>query len=236
MTNLTKGHRTALDKVDRSKQYHLTEAVSLIREIARAKFDETVEIAVRIGVDPRKADQNIRGTVVLPHGTGKSVRVAVFAKGEKAKEAEAAGAEVIGGEELVKRISEEGWLDFDKAVATPDMMGLVGRIGKILGPRGLMPNPKVGTVTVDVGRAVQELKGGKVEFRVDKAGNVHVPVGKVSFDTEKLVDNAGAVLDSLIKAKPSTAKGTYLQRISVSSTMGPGVRVDPNMIHKTVDV
>ena len=235
MANTTKGHRAALEKVDRTKHYHLTEAVSLIRNIARARFDETVEIAVRVGVDPRKADQNIRGTVILPHGTGKSVRVAVFAKGEKAKEAEAAGAEVVGGDELVKRISEEGWLEFDKAVATPDMMGLVGRIGKILGPRGLMPNPKVGTVTMEVGRAVQELKGGKVEFRVDKAGNIHVPVGKISFDAQKLVDNAGAVLDSLIKAKPSAAKGTYLQRISVCSTMGPGVHVDPNTIHKVAE-
>ena len=235
MANVTKGHRAALEKIDRAKQYPLSEAVSLVRSVAKAKFDETVEIAVRVGVDPRKADQNIRGTVVLPHGTGKAVRVAVFAKGEKAKEAEAAGAEVVGGDELVKRISEEGWLEFDKAVATPDMMGLVGRIGKILGPRGLMPNPKVGTVTTDVGRAVQELKGGKVEFRVDKAGNVHVPVGKISFDGQKLSDNAGAVLDSLVKAKPSTAKGTYLLRISVCSTMGPGVRVDPNTIHKTAE-
>ena len=236
MANATKGHKAALEKIDRTKQYPLSEAISLVKNVARAKFDETVEIAVRVGVDPRKADQNIRGTVVLPHGTGKSVRVAVFAKGEKAKEAEAAGAEVVGGDELIKRISEEGWLEFDKAVATPDMMGLVGRIGKILGPRGLMPNPKVGTVTIDVGRAVQELKGGKVEFRVDKAGNVHVPVGRISFDPQKLADNAGAVLDSLIKAKPSAAKGTYLLRISVCSTMGPGVRIDPNAIHKTAEV
>ena len=230
MASISKGYHSALAKVDRSKYYNLPEAVSLTREIARAKFDETVELAVRIGVDPRKADQNIRGTVVLPHGTGKPVRVAVFAKGDKAREAETAGADIVGGEELVKRISEEGWLEFDKAVATPDMMGLVGRLGKILGPRGLMPNPKVGTVTMDVGRAVQELKGGKVEFRVDKAGNVHVPVGKVSFGEQKLLENTNAVLDSLVKAKPASAKGTYLLCIAVSSTIGPGVRVDPTTI------
>ena len=232
MANTSKAYRSASEKVDRTKQYPLTEAVALTKSVAKAKFDETVELAVRIGVDPRKADQNIRGTVLLPHGTGRTVRVAVFAKGEKAKEAETAGADVVGGEELVKRISEEGWLEFDKAVATPDMMGLVGRLGKVLGPRGLMPNPKVGTVTMDVGRAVQELKGGKVEFRVDKAGNVHVPVGKVSFEEQKLLDNASAVIDSIIKAKPASAKGTYLLRVAVSSTMGPGVRVDPTAIHK----
>ncbi len=232
MANTSKGYRTATEKIDRDKHYPLTEAVALTRGVAHAKFDETVELAVRIGVDPRKADQNIRGTVILPHGTGRTVRVAVFAKGDKAKEAETAGADVVGGEELVKRITEDGWLEFDKAVATPDMMGLVGRLGKILGPRGLMPNPKVGTVTTDVGRAVQELKGGKVEFRVDKAGNVHVPVGKVSFGDQKILDNASAVLDSLVKAKPSTAKGTYLLRVAVTTTMGPGVRVDPMTIHK----
>src|SRR5215475_4902306 len=228
----SKGYRTESAKIDRQHKYPLQEAIVLTRGTARAKFDETVEIAIRIGVDPRKADQNVRGTVVLPHGTGKSVRVAVFAKGEKAREAETAGADVVGAEDLVKRISEEGWLEFDKAVATPDMMGLVGRLGKILGPRGLMPNPKVGTVTMDVGRAVQELKGGKVEFRVDKAGNVHVPVGKVSFGDPKLIDNASAVLDSLVRAKPSSAKGTYLQHVAVSTTMGPGVRVDPTSIHQ----
>jgi len=234
MANVSKGYHSATEKIDRTKQYSLSEAVTLARSVARAKFDETVELAVRVGVDPRKADQNIRGTVVLPHGTGKTVRVAVFAKGEKVKEAESAGADIVGGDELVKRISEEGWLEFDKAVATPDMMGLVGRLGKILGPRGLMPNPKVGTVTMDVGRAVQELKGGKVEFRVDKAGNVHVPVGKVSFGDPKLIENASMVIDSLVKAKPSSAKGTYLLRVAVSTTMGPGVRVDPNTVHKTV--
>src|SRR5260221_8438396 len=233
MTNTSKSYHAAFEKVDRTKNYPLDEAMTLARGVARAKFDETVELAVRVGVDPRKADQNLRGTVILPHGTGKSVRVAVFAKGEKAKEAEAAGADVVGGDELVKRISEEGWLEFDKAVATPDMMGQVGRLGKVLGPRGLMPNPKVGTVTMDVGKAVQELKGGKVEFRVDKAGNVHVPVGKVSFGEQKLLENASVVIDSLIRAKPSSAKGTYLLRVAVSTTMGPGVRVDPTTVHKT---
>jgi large subunit ribosomal protein L1 len=222
----------AFAKIDRQRKYSLQEAVVLTRGTARAKFDETIELAVRIGVDPRKADQNVRGTVVLPHGTGKTVRVAVFAKGDKAREAEAAGADVVGGEELVKRISEEGWIEFDKAVATPDMMGMVGRLGKILGPRGLMPNPKVGTVTVDVGRAVQELKGGKVEYRVDRAGNVHVPVGKVSFSEQQLMDNANALLESVVRAKPAAAKGSYILNVAVSTTMGPGVRIDPATIHR----
>ena len=222
-----KSYRAAAEKIDREKLYSLKEAVSLVRETKKAKFDETVELALRLGVDPRKADQNIRGTVVLPHGTGKTVRVAVFAKGEKAREAEAAGADVVGAEELAKRITDEGWLEFDKAIATPDMMGVVGRLGKVLGPRGLMPNPKVGTVTMEVGKAIQELKGGKVEFRVDKAGNVHVPVGKSSFSEQQLVDNATSLLTSVVRAKPSSSKGTYLLRVSVSSTMGPGVRVDP---------
>jgi large subunit ribosomal protein L1 len=232
MAHESKGYRAAAAKIDRERRYQLHEAIALARQTARAKFDETVELAVRLGVDPRKAEQNVRGTVVLPHGTGKTVRVAVFAKGEKAREAEAAGADVVGGEELVKRISEEGWLEFDKAIATPDMMGLVGRLGKILGPRGLMPNPKVGTVTMDVARAVQELKGGKVEYRVDRAGNVHVPVGKVSFSEQDLVDNAAALLDSLLRAKPASAKGSYLLNVTVSTTMGPGVRVDPLTIPK----
>lgn len=232
MAHESKGYRAAAAKVDRERRYQLHEAIALARATARAKFDETVELAVRLGVDPRKADQNVRGTVVLPHGTGKTVRVAVFAKGEKAREAEAAGADVVGGEELVKRISEEGWLEFDKAIATPDMMGLVGRLGKILGPRGLMPNPKVGTVTMDVARAVQELKGGKVEYRVDRAGNVHVPVGKISFSEQHLVDNAAALLDSLVRAKPASAKGSYLLNVTVSTTMGPGIRVDPLTIPK----
>jgi len=228
----SKGYRSAVTKIDRQRKYSLPEAVTLARGTARAKFDETVELAVRIGVDPRKADQNVRGTVVLPHGTGKAVRVVVFAKGDKAREAEAAGAEVVGAEELVKRISEEGWVEFDKAVATPDMMGMVGRLGKILGPRGLMPNPKVGTVTMDVGRAVQELKGGRVEYRVDRAGNVHVPVGKVSFSDQQLLDNANTLLESVIRAKPAAAKGSYILNVAVSTTMGPGVRVDPALVQR----
>lgn len=236
MARKSKGYQAAAEKVDRQKLYSLSDALTLVRETKRAKFDETVELVARIGVDPRKADQNVRGTVVLPHGTGKTVRVAVFAKGEKANEAEAAGADVVGAEDLAKRITEEGWLEFDKAIATPDMMGLVGRLGKILGPRGLMPNPKVGTVTLDVGKAVQELKGGKVEYRVDKAGNVHVPVGKISFDQKQLVENASSLLASLIRAKPASAKGTYLLRVAVSSTMGPGVRVDPIAIAQQANV
>jgi large subunit ribosomal protein L1 len=222
-----KRYRAGLSLVDRNKRYPLDEAIRLAVSTARAKFDETLEIAVRLGVDPRQADQNVRGTVVLPHGTGKSVRVLVFAKGEKEREARDAGADHVGGEDLVKRISTEGWLDFDKAIATPDMMGLVGRIGKILGPRGLMPNPKVGTVTFEVAKAVSELKAGKVEYRVEKAGIVHVPLGKASFGPEKLLENARALLNSLIKAKPPAAKGNYLLSVSVASTMGPGVKIDP---------
>ncbi len=227
MARKSKGYRSVETKVDRTRRYSLDEALRLARETKRAKFDETVELAVRLGVDPRKADQNIRGTVLLPHGTGKTVRVVVFAKGEKVQEAEEAGADIVGGEDLAKRISEEGWLEFDKAVATPDMMGVVGRLGKILGPRGLMPNPKVGTVTADIAQAVQDLKAGKVEYRVDKAGNVHVPVGKVSFEGAQLLDNAQSLLESLVRAKPASAKGTYVKSITVSTSMGPGVRVDP---------
>jgi large subunit ribosomal protein L1 len=222
-----KRYRAALSIIDRSKRYPLNEAIRLAAESAKAKFDETMEIAVRLGVDPRQADQNVRGTVILPHGTGKSVRVLVFAKGEKEREAREAGADYVGGEDLVKKITTENWLDFDKAIATPDMMGLVGRIGKILGPRGLMPNPKVGTVTFDIAKAVTELKAGKVEYRVEKAGIVHVPIGKVSFGPDKLNDNARALLNSLLRAKPAAAKGNYLLSISVASTMGPGVKVDP---------
>ncbi len=221
-----KRFRAALALVDRNRRYPLEQAVRLAVETAQAKFDETVELAVCLGVDPRQADQNVRGTVVLPHGTGKSVRVLVFAKGEKEREARDAGADYVGGEDVVKQITE-GWLDFDKAVATPDMMGLVGRIGKILGPRGLMPNPKVGTVTFDVGKAVSELKAGKVEYRVEKAGIVHVPIGKKSFGADKLIDNARALLNSLLRAKPPAAKGNYLKSISVCATMGPGVKIDP---------
>ena len=221
-----KRFRSTLSLIDRNKRYPLDEAIRLAASTAKAKFDETMEIAVRLGVDPRQADQNVRGTVVLPHGTGKSVRILVFAKGEKEREALDAGADFVGGEDLVKKITE-GWLDFDKTIATPDMMGLVGRIGKLLGPRGLMPNPKVGTVTFDVGKAITELKAGKVEFRVEKAGIVHVPIGKASFGPEKLIENARALLHSLIRAKPAAAKGNYLMSVSVASTMGPGVKIDP---------
>ncbi len=219
--------------VDPNKRYSLREALELVKkmsEVAGRKFDETVEMAIRLGVDPRHADQMVRGAVTLPHGTGKSVRVLVFAKGDKAKEAEEAGADFVGAEELVQKIQKEGWLEFDKAVATPDMMSLVGRLGRILGPRGLMPNPKSGTVTWDVGKAVTELKKGKIEFRVDRAGNVHVPIGKVSFDVDKLYENAKAVIEAVLRAKPAAAKGQYIRNITVSSTMGPGVKVDPNQV------
>ena len=232
MAKRSKGYRLAAEKIDRENRYPLSEAVTLAKGTVRAKFDETVEIAVRLGVDPRKADQNVRGTVILPHGTGKSIRVAVFAKGDKAREAEEAGADVVGAEDLVAKISDEGWLEFDKAVATPDMMGLVGRIGKVLGPRGLMPNPKVGTVTMDIGRAVQDLKGGKVEYRVDKAGNVHVPVGRASFSEQQILENANSLINSLVRAKPASARGTYLQSVSVSTSMGPGVPIDPTTVQR----
>jgi len=217
--------KAARAKVDRSKVYTLEEAVALVKDATFAKFDETVDLAVRLGVDPRKADQMVRGAVVLPNGLGKTLRVVVFAKGEKAQEATAAGADFVGGEDLVEKI-KEGWFDFDTAIATPDMMGTVGKIGKLLGPRGLMPNPKVGTVTFEVGKAVNDAKSGKVEYRVEKAGIVHAPVGKVSFEPEKLAGNIMALLDALVKAKPQTSKGTYLKKVSLSSTMGPGVNLD----------
>ena len=207
----------------------MEEGLRLVHETGRAKFDETVEVAVRLGVDPRQADQNIRGTVVLPHGIGKAVRVLAFAKGEKEKEAQEAGTDFVGAEDLIKKITE-GWLDFDNAVATPDMMGAVGKIGKILGPRGLMPNPKVGTVTMDIGKAVKEIKAGKLEFRVDKAGIVHVPIGKVSFGVEKLVDNARVVLTAVLRAKPASAKGNYVQGVTLSRTMGPGIKIDLSQV------
>jgi len=218
------------DAAGAGAHHALADAIKLATESARAKFDETVELAVRLGVDPRQADQNVRGTVVLPHGTGRSVRVLVFAKGEKVREAEEAGADYVGGDELAKKIADENWLEFDKVVATPDMMGSVGRLGKILGPRGLMPNPKVGTVTFDLAKAVGELKGGKVEFRVDKAGIVHVPIGKVSFGPEKLTANATALLMSVLRAKPAAAKGNYVRSVALSTTMGRGFRVDPAMV------
>jgi large subunit ribosomal protein L1 len=228
-----KKYRAAAEKIDPEKLYPLDEAVKLAVDSKIAKFDETLELAVRLGVDPRQADQNVRGTVMLPHGTGKSVRVLVIAKGEKVKEAEQAGADFAGGEELTKKIQEENWLDFDTVIATPDMMGAVGRLGKILGPRGLMPNPKVGTVTFDVKKAVQEVKAGKVEYRVEKAGIVHVPVGKVSFGAEKLAENAAALVAALVRAKPAAAKGHYLRTISVATTMGPGVAIDPGTTART---
>jgi large subunit ribosomal protein L1 len=219
----------ACKKVDGTKEYPLEEAVRLVRELSYARFDETVEIAMNLGVDPKKSDQMVRGTVVLPHGTGKKVRVLVFAKGEKEKEAIEAGADYTGTDTLVEKI-QKGWIDFDSAVATPDIMGIVGKLGKILGPRGLMPNPKLGTVTFDIAKAVKEIKAGKVEYRTEKAGIVHVPIGKVSFDDALLIYNAKAVIDSIIKAKPSTSKGKYVKRITLSSTMGPGVRVDAGRI------
>lgn len=216
----------AKEKVDRNRKYELEEAIQLVTETSHARFDETLDIAIRLGVNPRKADQMVRGTVVLPHGTGKTSRVVVLAKGEKAKEGEDAGADFVGAEDLIEKI-QGGWLEFDNAVATPDMMGQVGKLGKILGPRGLMPNPKVGTVTFDVARAVTEIKGGKVEFRVEKAGIVHAPLGRISFGVDKLIENARALLDVVMRAKPPTSKGVYLKGIALSSTMGPGIKVDP---------
>jgi large subunit ribosomal protein L1 len=218
-----KAYLAARKRVE-DREYAPAEALALVKELARAKFDETVEVAVRLGVDPRHADQMVRGAVVLPHGTGKSPRVLVFAKGDKAKEAEAAGADIVGAEELVARV-QGGFLDFDVAVATPDMMGVVGRLGRILGPRGLMPNPRAGTVTFDVGPAVKEIKAGKIEFRTEKAGIVHAPIGRVSFTVEALTENFEALLDAIVKAKPAAAKGQYIRSVTVSSTMGPGIPV-----------
>lgn len=222
---MSKKMEKAVAELDLTQDYTIDEAVALVKKSAFAKFDETVDISFNLGVDPRKSDQMVRGTVVLPHGTGKTVRVLVFAKGEKEKEATDAGADYVGAEDLVEKIAG-GWLDFDKAVATPELMGLVGKLGKVLGPRGLMPNPKLGTVTFDVGKAVKEIKAGKVEYRTDKAGIVHIPFGKVSFDTEKLVENVNAVIRSISRAKPATSKGKYIKKVSVSSTMGPGIKVD----------
>ncbi|MEK7196306.1 MAG: 50S ribosomal protein L1 [Nitrospirota bacterium] len=217
------------EKVERRKEYSFEDAIALIKESSFVKFDETVDMAVNLGIDAKKTDQMVRGAIVLPHGIGKKVRVIVFAKGEKEKEARDAGADNAGAEDLIEKI-QKGWLDFDKAVATPDIMGLVGKLGKILGPRGLMPNPKLGTVTFDLAKAVKEIKAGKVEYKTEKAGVIHVPIGKVSFDKKKLVDNAIAIIESIIKAKPPTSKGKYLKRVAVSSTMGPGVKVDVNSL------
>jgi len=220
-----KKHAEAVSKVDRTKQYTPEEAVGLVKELAKRKFDESVDVAIRLGVDPRKADQMVRGTVSLPNGTGKSVRVAVFAAGPAAEEAREAGADIIGAKDLADRIEKENFLDFDAAVATPDLMPVVGKLGKVLGPRGLMPNPKTGTVTTDVGKAVREIKAGKVEYRVDKGANVHVPIGKASFEQNALAQNLHAVLEEVRRAKPPGAKGRYIKGVTVSSTMGPGVRV-----------
>ena len=221
-----KKYQAALERLDRQKLYTPVEAVELVKDVASAKFDETVELAVRLGVDPRKADQIVRGTLTLPSGTGKTARVVVFAAGEAAAEARDAGADVVGADDLVAKV-EGGFLDFDIAIATPDLMGQVGKLGRVLGPRGLMPNPKTGTVTTDVGKAVTEFKGGRVEYRTDKVGNVHVGVGKVSFSREQLMANIHAVIEELVRAKPASAKGRYLRSIALSSTMGPGVHIDP---------
>lgn len=215
----------AAEKVDTSKEYLIEEAITLVKDNMVTKFDETVDIAINLGVDAKKSDQMVRGTVVLPYGTGKTVRVLVFAKGEKEKEAREAGADFVGAEDMIEKI-QKGWLDFDKAVATPDLMGTVGKLGKLLGPRGLMPNPKLGTVTFDIGKAVKEIKAGKVEYKVEKAGIVHVPVGKVSFDKEKLIENTMAVLKAVVKSKPSSSKGKYIKKVTMSSTMGLGIKLD----------
>jgi len=230
-----KAYKASADKIDRAKLYVPAEAIKLAQETTTAKFDATVEVALRLGVDPRKADQMVRGTVNLPHGTGKTARVIVFASGEKAAEAEAAGADVVGTDELVARI-QGGWLEFDAAIATPDQMAKIGRIARILGPRGLMPNPKTGTVTMDVTKAVNEIKGGKITFRVDKHSNLHMIIGKASFSTENLIDNYAAALEEVLRAKPSAAKGKYVKKITVTTTMGPGIPVDPNVTRNFHDV
>ena len=222
-----KKYTEAAKLVDRSVQYETEEAISLVKKTAVAKFDETVEAHIRLGVDGRHADQQVRGAVVLPHGTGKKVRVLVFAKGDKIDEALAAGAEYAGGDELIPKIQNEGWFEFDVVVATPDMMGVVGRLGRVLGPKGLMPNPKAGTVTMDVTKAVQDIKAGKIEYRLDKTNIIHVPVGKASFTEEQLKDNFNTLMDAIVKAKPAAAKGQYLKNITIASTMGPGVKVSP---------
>ena len=227
MAKKSKKYVEALNKIDRTRLYDATDALSLVAEVATAKFDETVEAHIKLGVDSRHADQQVRGAVVLPHGTGKTKRVLVFAKGAKAAEAEAAGADFVGAEELVQKIQGENWFEFDIVVATPDMMGVVGRLGRVLGPKGLMPNPKSGTVTFDVTKAVEEIKAGKVEYRLDKSNIIHVAIGKVSFGGEKLAENFNVLMNAIIKAKPSAAKGQYLRSVTVTSTMGPGVKINP---------
>jgi large subunit ribosomal protein L1 len=223
----SKRYKEAVEAIDTMKLYGLEEAVQLLKGLPECKFDESVDLAINLGVDPKHADQMVRGAIVLPHGVGKDVRVLVFAKGDKEKEALEAGADHVGGEELAKKIQDEGWLEFDRVIASPDMMGVVGRLGKVLGPRGLMPNPKLGTVTPNVAQAVSEQKSGKVEYRVDKSGIVHCAIGKKSFDAEKLYENASALIDVIVKAKPAATKGTYMKKIALSSTMGPGLKVDP---------
>lgn len=229
-----KKRKEAVSAVDRMKRYAVADACALVKKASFAKFDESVDIAVRLGVNPKHADQMVRGATVLPNGLGKTVRVLVFAKGEKAAEAQAAGADYVGAEDMVAKV-QEGWMDFETVVATPDMMGQVGKLGRVLGPRGLMPNPKTGTVTFDVTKAVNEAKGGKVEFRVEKAGIVHCPVGKKSFDADKLEGNVRALIAALLKAKPSSAKGTYLRSITLSTTMGAGVKIDPSTVEAAVE-
>ncbi|HVA82395.1 MAG TPA: 50S ribosomal protein L1 [Candidatus Binataceae bacterium] len=231
-----KKYQAVAKEIDPDNRYPLADAIKIVAGHPIAKFDETVEIAVRLGVDPRQADQNVRGTVVLPHGTGRVARVLVIAKGEKEREAREAGADFVGSDEIIKKIQEENWLEFDRVIATPDMMAQVGRIGKILGPRGLMPNPKVGTVTFDVSKAVAEVKAGKVDYRVDKAGVVHARIGKLSFGERKLLDNAHTLLAAIMRSKPASAKGNYIRSVAVSSTMGPGVRVDTASVQKTETV
>lgn len=228
-----KKYQQALARVEKGRIYEPAEAVALAKELSHVKFPETVEVAVRLGVDPRHSDQVVRGAVVLPHGTGKTLRVAVFAKGDKAKEAKEAGADYVGADDLAERV-QSGWTDFDTAVATPDMMATVGRLGKILGPKGLMPNPKTGTVTFDVKNAIQEIKAGKIEFRTEKAGIIHAPIGKVSFEDSHLVENLATLMDALVKAKPATAKGTYIKGITISTTMGPGIKVNPTSAQKAL--
>jgi large subunit ribosomal protein L1 len=229
MTKIAKKRRAAVELIDQARKYTVEEAVAIVKKAAYTKFDETVDLAVRLGVNPKHADQMVRGAIVLPHGTGQKLRVLVFARGEKEREALAAGADVAGSDELVQRV-QEGFMDFDRVIATPDMMGAVGKLGRILGPRGLMPNPKVGTVTFDLTNAVKEAKAGKVEYRVEKAGIVHARIGKVSFAEQALADNSMALIQALIRAKPSTAKGIYLRSITLTSTMGPGVRIDPQSV------
>jgi large subunit ribosomal protein L1 len=235
MVNRGKKYLGAKSKVDRNKRYELEEGIKLLLETVYAKFDEGIDLAIRLGVDPKKADQMVRGTVVLPNGTGKKVRILVFAKGQKEKEALDSGADIVGGEDLIEKISK-GWLEFDKAIATPDMMGLVSKLGKILGPRGLMPNPKMGTVTFDLERAIKEIKAGKVEFKVEKAGVVHVPVGKVSFGFDRILENIKTLLEVILRAKPPTSKGIYLRSIALSTTMGPGIKVDPLYVRNFLKV